>query len=154
MDLTNFLQSSQEVLLNSSRLGNGLNHLSTLGPDPELYFDFVSFLFALLFAVPYCFIFKKAGKPWWTALIPLYNIIVLLEIIGRPWWWIFLLFIPIINIYFGIKTDILLAKSFGKTENFAAGLVILGPIFLAILAFGKATYQGPVPRTQKKEKKK
>ncbi len=28
--------------------------------------------------------FEKAGKPGWTALIPIYNWIILLEIIGKP----------------------------------------------------------------------
>lgn len=31
-------------------------------------------------------IFTKAGQPGWAAIIPIYNIIKLLEIIGRPVW--------------------------------------------------------------------
>ena len=33
-------------------------------------------------------IFTKAGKPGWAAIVPIYNYIILLEIIGRPWWWL------------------------------------------------------------------
>src|ERR1700748_439146 len=39
-------------------------------------------------------IFEKAGKPGWAAIIPIYNIIVLLEIIGKPVWWIIMFLIP------------------------------------------------------------
>ena len=33
-------------------------------------------------------IFSKAGKPGWAAIIPIYNLVVWLEIVGRPTWWI------------------------------------------------------------------
>lgn len=29
-------------------------------------------------------IFEKAGEPGWAALIPIYNVIILLKIVGRP----------------------------------------------------------------------
>ena len=34
--------------------------------------------------------FTKAGKPGWAAIIPIYNVVVLLQIAGRPVWWILL----------------------------------------------------------------
>lgn len=88
-------------------------------------------------------LFTKAGKPGWAAIVPFYNIIVLLEIIGRPVWWIVLFLIPFVNIIVGIIASIDLAKSFGKGTGFAVGLILLGPIFLLMLAFGSARYQGP-----------
>ncbi len=88
-------------------------------------------------------IFTKAGKPGWAAIIPIYNFIVLLEIIGRPIWWIILLFIPCVNIVVSVIVFIDLAKSFGKDALFGIGLWLLGIIFLPILAFGSAEYQGP-----------
>jgi hypothetical protein len=33
-------------------------------------------------------VYIKAGKPGWACIIPIYNIIVLLEIVGKPWWWL------------------------------------------------------------------
>jgi hypothetical protein len=30
--------------------------------------------------------FTKAGKPGWGAIIPIYNVIILLQIAGRPIW--------------------------------------------------------------------
>src|SRR6478672_11028022 len=43
-------------------------------------------------------VYAKAGEPGWAAIIPIYNIIVLLRIAGKPWWWILLLLIPLVNI--------------------------------------------------------
>jgi len=88
-------------------------------------------------------IFTKAGKPGWAALIPIYNLIVLLEIVGKPWWWLLLMVIPLVNVVFAVWTYYLLSKSFGKSEGFTVGLILLSIIFLPILAFGDAQYQGP-----------
>jgi len=88
-------------------------------------------------------IYEKAGKPGWAVLIPIYNLIVLLEIVGKPLWWIFLFLIPFVNIIFGIWVTNLLSKSFGKDEAFTVGLILLGIIFYPILGFGDAKYVGP-----------
>ena len=87
-------------------------------------------------------VFTKAGKPGWAAIVPIYNLIVLLEITGRPLWWIVLMLIPIVNIVVALIVMIDLAKSFGKGTGFALGLFFLGFIFFPILGFGDATYQG------------
>lgn len=88
-------------------------------------------------------IFTKANEPGWACLIPIYNILVMLKIIGKPWWWLIMLLIPGVNLIFGIWAANILSKSFGKDESFTIGLVLLNIIFLAILAFGDAVYQGP-----------
>jgi hypothetical protein len=88
-------------------------------------------------------IFTKAGKPGWASIIPIYNILVLLEIVGKPWWYLLLLFIPVVNIVILIMVMIALAKVFGKDSGFAVGLIFLSIIFMAILAFGDAKYLGP-----------
>jgi hypothetical protein len=88
-------------------------------------------------------IFEKAGKPGWAAIIPIYNIIVLLEIIGKPVWWIFLIIFPCTSLIFAIWAINLLSKSFGQGEGFTIGLLLLGVIFYPILAFGNYQYLGP-----------
>ncbi|MFZ6051076.1 DUF5684 domain-containing protein [Halocola ammonii] len=88
-------------------------------------------------------IFTKAGKPGWAAIIPIYNAIVILQIIGKPLWWIVLFLIPIVNVIFSIWATNLLAKSFGKSEGFTVGMIFLPFIFYPILGFGSAEYQGP-----------
>lgn len=88
-------------------------------------------------------IYTKASKPGWACIIPIYNILVELEIIGKPWWWILLLLIPGVNLVFAIWMTNLLSKSFGKSEGFTIGLLFLPFIFYPILGLGDATYQGP-----------
>ena len=100
-------------------------------------------IFALLAVIGLWFIFRKAGEPGWAAIIPFYNFIVLLKIVGKPWWWLLLLILPVVNFIFFIWVQNLLAKSFGKSELFTIGLVLLTPIFYLILGFGNAQYQGP-----------
>jgi hypothetical protein len=88
-------------------------------------------------------IYEKAGKPGWAAIIPIYNIIVMLEIVGKPWWWFFLFLIPIVNLVFAIMMLHQLSLSFGKDSGFTLGLLFLGFIFYPILAFGDSKYEGP-----------
>ena len=88
-------------------------------------------------------VYSKAGKPGWACIIPIYNVVVLLEIVGRPTWWIVLALFPCTAPIVLIIIMLDLAKSFGKDNSFAAGLILLSPIFLLILGFGSAQYQGP-----------
>jgi hypothetical protein len=88
-------------------------------------------------------VFTKAGKPGWACIIPIYNYIVMCEIVGKPVWWFLLMICPCINFIFVIWVYNLLCKSFGKTEGFTVGLILLPFIFLPILGFGDARYLGP-----------
>jgi hypothetical protein len=88
-------------------------------------------------------IFEKAGKPGWAGIVPIYNLIVWLEIVGRPIWWIVLMFVPCVGIVVGIILCIDLAKSFGKDAAYGIGLALLGIVFFPMLAFGDARYVGP-----------
>jgi hypothetical protein len=88
-------------------------------------------------------VFTKAGKPGWAAIVPVYNMVVVLEIIGRPLWWILLMLVPLLGIVIGFIISIDLARSFGKGAGFGVGLMLLGVVFYPILAFGDARYQGP-----------
>ncbi|MEX0981402.1 MAG: DUF5684 domain-containing protein [Bacteroidales bacterium] len=97
----------------------------------------------VLMLVSYWKIFTKAGKPGWAILIPIYNIIVLLEIVGKPWWFVLLMLIPLVNIVIGVWVVNLLSLSYGKDVGFTIGLILLGPIFVPILGLGKAEYKGP-----------
>ena len=88
-------------------------------------------------------IYSKAGQPGWAAIVPIYNVIVLLEIVGKPWWWLFLMLIPIVNIVILVMVYHNLSLSFGKEGGFTVGLILLGIVFFPILAFGDAKYVGP-----------
>ena len=87
-------------------------------------------------------VYTKAGQPGWASIVPIYNIVVLLKIVGKPVWWIVLMFIPLVNLVICIIVVIALAKSFGQSGGFAAGLLLLGFIFFPLLAFGKSQYVG------------
>ena len=88
-------------------------------------------------------IFVKAGDRGWKAIIPIWNTLIVLKIVGRPWWWIFLYIIPIVwwIVYIVVYYD--LAKSFGKGVGFAIGVVLLPFIFVPILGFGSSQYVEP-----------
>jgi hypothetical protein len=95
----------------------------------------------LLIVISMWKIFVKAGKPGWAAIVPIYNLIVILEIAGKPIWWFILLLIPFVNIIVLIMVLIAFAKNFGKGAGFAIGMLILPFIFYPMLAFGDAKYQ-------------
>lgn len=85
-------------------------------------------------------VFEKANQPGWASIVPIYNIIVMMEIAKKPTWWVAMFFIPIANIVFMIMALNGISKNFGKDEGFTAGLVLLGIVFWPILAFGDAQY--------------
>jgi len=87
--------------------------------------------------------FKKAGQPGWAAIIPIVNTYFMCKVAGRPGWWVILMFIPIVSIIFWFVIAIDIAKSFGKGTGFGIGIALLTPIFVPILGFGSAEYQGP-----------
>jgi hypothetical protein len=105
-------------------------------------------LFCMVLAVFLLFcmwkVYTKAGQPGWAAIIPIYNVYILLKIVGKPGWWLLLYFVPFVNIIIGIWVTNLLSKSFGKSEGFTVGLLLLSIIFYPILAFDRTiTYKGP-----------
>lgn len=86
-------------------------------------------------------LFKKAGKPGWASIIPIYNTYTLFDIVYPGHGIKFLLMlIPFVNIYIGIKCYIDLAKAFGKSGAYALGLIFLNPIFMCILGFDSSVY--------------
>ena len=98
--------------------------------------------------------FEKAGEAGWKAIIPVYNALILLRLIGRPWWWIFLMLIPFVNLVVLVIVALDLGKSFGKGAMFSIFLLfLLAPIGFLILGFGQDKYLGPGGKSTKKGKK-
>src|SRR5262245_20599244 len=121
--------------------GNQINFdLQDNGTGGWVLFGVIELAIVVFVIVAMWKVYVKAGEPGWAAIIPIYNIIVLLRIAGKPWWWILLLLIPLVNIVIGILVHIDLAKNFGQTVLFGIGLMFLGIIFYPILAFGDARY--------------
>jgi len=73
-------------------------------------------------------LYVKAGRKAWEALIPVYNAIVLMQIIRRPKWWVILLFIPIINLLMFPVIWVETIRSYGRNS--------LAETWLAIITLG------------------
>ena len=146
-----------------------------------------STLFAIATIVATWKLFEKAGYDGWKALIPVYNLYILLKICRFAdsailWILIAVFCLPIASVmiiasafavgaafgggaigYVAIPTFLSisliallpiasfashiyimarLAKAFGQSDAFTVGLVLLTPIFIMILGFGEAKYQG------------
>lgn len=73
-------------------------------------------------------LYIAAGRKAWEAFVPVYNGIVLMQIINRPKWWIFLLFIPIINLLLFAAIWVETLRTFGKksTLDMILGVATLG----------------------------
>ena len=106
-------------------------------------------------------IFKKGNQPGWAALIPYYNLVCLCKVAGVNEWWVLIyvlgaivlnvipilgsLAFMVVTIYFLILLNISLTRSFGKSDGYAVGLILLGFIFYFLLGRDKEQYIGPHP---------
>lgn len=121
---------------------DGMNSGDVAGAMSMGFGMLIFYLIVYLF-FSYCLykIFQKAGREdAWAAFIPIYNTIVLLEIVKKPIWWFIMLFIPFVNLIFIIMIYDRLSKFFGKATLMTVLLVILPFIGLPLLAFGDAAY--------------
>ncbi|MFD0798573.1 signal peptidase I [Maribacter chungangensis] len=69
-------------------------------------------------------LYVKAGRKPWEAAIPIYNAIILMQIINRPKWWVILLFIPIINLLMFPVIWVETIRSYGRNSTLESWLVI------------------------------
>ena len=86
-------------------------------------------------------IFEDAGIPGWQSIIPILNIVRILQIVDLSGWLILLMIIPYLG---GIIAFILhiiitskLSEKYGRSVLFTIGLILLPIIFYPILAFSK-----------------
>ncbi len=113
-----------------------------------LFFLVLFMAFGVLMIISLWKIFKKAGKPGWASIVPIYNIYIMCEIAEKEWWYILLLCVPFVNIYAMIVLYNGMAKKFGKGGGFVVGMILLPVVFFPMLAFGKdATIVNNQPNT-------
>ncbi|MCD8417785.1 signal peptidase I [Tenacibaculum finnmarkense genomovar finnmarkense] len=62
-------------------------------------------------------LYVKAGRKAWEAGVPVYNAIILMQIINRPKWWVILLFIPVVNLLMFPIIWIETCRSFGFNKK-------------------------------------
>ena len=110
-------------------------------------FSCVGLLLAIAVIAGMWLIFEKAGEAGWKSIIPIYNIYVMLEIVGRPGWWVILYFIPVVGFIVWVMMMIDLAKSFDRGIGFAIGLMFLPVIFYPLLGFSDMQYYGPAAKS-------
>lgn len=99
-------------------------------------------VFLLVVLAGFCKVYSKAGQAWWAALIPIYNLYILLKIVCKPTWWLILYIIPVVNLIIGVVVTYNLALRFGRGIGFTIGLLLLPFVFYPVLGFGDASYQG------------
>ena len=87
-------------------------------------------------------VLSKAGKPGWGAIIPIYNLYLICKVAKRPGWWWVLFIIPVVNVVITIIVMLDVAKAFRKGVGFGIGLILLNPLFMMILGYGSAEYDG------------
>ena len=93
--------------------------------------------FSISFFIGLAGLFKKAGEQSWKALIPIYNIYVWIKIVNKPWWWLFLAFIPVVNVVLFIGLTVEILNYFGKRKVYEhvigaiAGYLSLWSVFWA-----------------------
>jgi hypothetical protein len=91
-------------------------------------------------------LFPKAGQPRWAALVPVYNIYVLVvHVAGLSRLWFVLIMIPPVNLIASILVNVEVAKRFGRTETFGVGMSVFGFVLYPLLGFGRAEFD---PRQQ------
>ncbi|SDT97261.1 signal peptidase I [Polaribacter sp. Hel1_33_78] len=69
-------------------------------------------------------LYVKAGRKAWEAAVPVYNGIVLMQIINRPKWWVILLFVPVVNLLMFPVIWIETIRTFGFYKKLESFLVI------------------------------
>ena len=115
----------------------------------------------VVFSIALSRIFKKASLPGWMGFVPYLSTVKLFDISWEAKYG--LIFLGIVTfssffaaVFFGIPTLIMnvysvvlyinmclrLAKAFGKSGKFAAGLIVLPFVFLMILGYDKSEYLG------------
>jgi len=128
----------EDSMLYNTTTGDDTAALIVMGPMMLFYAAL-----AIVMVVAMWRVFTKAGKPGWAAIIPIYNSMVLAEIVGRPGWVGLLNLIPFINIYISIILALDLAKAFGKDVVFGVLTIFFPFVMYPILGFGSSRYVGP-----------
>ena len=80
-------------------------------------------------------LYSKAGKKSWESAVPIYNAFVLMDIIKRPKWWVFLLFIPVVNIMMLGVIWIETIRSYGKNSTLQSILVASLGFFIYLINY-------------------
>jgi uncharacterized membrane protein YhaH (DUF805 family) len=139
--LSNFAQDYSYYTYAAPSTGSGLSTLMII-------YIIVVIVIYVVAAISLWRIFKKAGQPGWAAIVPIYNYLTLLKVIGRPWWWVLAVLFGLIPVVGWIANLVVaaivlhdLSKSFGKGAGMTIALICV--VGFPALAFSDAQYRGP-----------
>jgi signal peptidase I len=91
-------------------------------------------------------LFAKANQPWVAAFIPVWNVAIVLKMVGRPVSHLAFFLVPFYNVYFFFRLCVERAQSFGKYSILDYVLVSVFNVFYVLnlaLAYNEE-YEGPV----------
>lgn len=116
---------------------SGFNAASSVG---GVFGGLVGYVLAVVALWP---VFTKAGRPGWGAIIPIYNTYLLTKIAGYHGATMLLLFIPIVNVIWGIFLALGVGRAFGRSGVFSFFLLwLLSLIGYLIVGYGSSRYIG------------
>ncbi len=158
------METTMYQLTDGETAAAAVGGLFGLGIGVILTFMLVFWIFQI---IAFWKIFTKAGEPGWKSIIPIYNNYIQFKITWKPmWFWVnFVLLlinsiiaqvsepnalilvisgiVAIALLVLNIVAMVKLSRSFGHGVGFAIGLILLYPIFVLILGYGKSEYEGP-----------
>src|SRR5260370_30929714 len=104
----------------------------------EVFWLFVALVYSAGTTAGCWGLFAKAGEPGWAALVPGYNLLVLVRISGL-WWWLAVLFLlPLVNMGFPMVVCDQRPLKFRKGVAPPPGLTSLRVAFSPLLALWPA----------------
>ena len=122
-------------------------------------FAIIGLALLILIIVGLAKIFKKAGEEGWKAIIPFYNIWVLVKILGLNWWWFLIYLAPsilglvsvslssvayIAELVASIVIYYNLTKKMGKTTGYIVLLVFFPYVMIPVLGLGSSKWDASV----------
>lgn len=119
--------------------------------DPGLNGGYVfgSIIGYIIWAITLWLVFAKTDYPGWAAIVPIYNIYVLVKIAGYHGAFVLLYFIPIVNIVAAIIVAFGVGRAFGKGGVFSFFLLFwFSLIGYLIVGLGSSKYLGPGGRSR------
>ncbi len=103
-----------------------------------LWIFIINLLLVVLPAIGLYGMFKKAGVQAWKALVPFYNVWIMVELAGMKRYWFFLQFIPIVGWFITVAILIDFVKTFGKFAFWEHALTVLLPfLFFVYIGFNQ-----------------
>ena len=85
---------------------------------------------------------EKAGLPGWGALIPIYNLYLIVKLGGSSGYVVLLFLVPVVNIFAALYVAGRVSDAFGHGALMAiVGLFFLAPLGFLVLGFDSSRYR-------------